>query len=294
MIEQSADVRDARTSAAPAVDTTIAGIRARVVEARARGSRIALVPTMGALHAGHVALVRRARELADHVVVSIFVNPLQFGPAEDFDRYPRTLHADLATLAGLADAVFAPSVAEMYPDGPTQTRVTGGEAAALFEGESRPGHFDGMLTVVAKLLNIVQPDVALFGQKDAQQIFLVCRMVADLDLPVGIEAVPTVREADGLALSSRNRFLDEGARRASVQLSRALAAAADAAPQGVAAALAAAHAGLASPVRLDYLAIVDPRTFHPVDDGYHGPALVLIAARVGDTRLIDNATVTIG
>ncbi|MGN6128094.1 MAG: 4-phosphopantoate--beta-alanine ligase, partial [Humibacter sp.] len=172
----------------PRVVHTIASLREMVRDARADGARIGLVPTMGALHAGHLSLVRRARELADLVVVSVFVNPLQFGPSEDFERYPRTFDADLAALSGLADAVFAPEVSEMYPNGPTQTRVTGGEVAALFEGESRPGHFDGMLTVVAKLLNIAQPDVALFGQKDAQQVFLVRQLVSDLNLPVSIEA----------------------------------------------------------------------------------------------------------
>jgi pantoate--beta-alanine ligase len=207
---------------APAVATTIAGVRSIVQDARARGLRVALAPTMGALHEGHLALVRRARELADLVVVSIFVNPLQFGPHEDYDRYPRTLDTDLEALTGLADVVFAPGVDEMYPDGPTQTRITGGDVASLFEGESRPGHFDGMLTVVAKLLNIVRPDAAMFGQKDAQQAFLVRRLVTDLNIPTAIEAVPTVREPDGLALSSRNQYLDPSEREAAVTLSAAL------------------------------------------------------------------------
>ncbi len=281
---------------APHVEPTIAGIRRRVADARTRRARVGLVPTMGALHEGHLALVRRARELADLVVVSIFVNPLQFGPAEDLDRYPRTFDADLSALAGLADVVFAPEVGEMYPNGPTQTRITGGEAAASFEGASRPGHFDGMLTVVAKLLNIVRPDVALFGQKDAQQVFLVRQMVADLDLPVSIEAVPTVREHDGLALSSRNRYLDPPARRAALTLSAALRDAAAAASRGAAAVLAAGRARVdAEPaVKLDYLAVVDPRTFRSVDDTHRGAATVLIAARVGTTRLIDNASIVIG
>ena len=290
----------------PQVVPTIAQMRERVQHARARGERVALVPTMGALHAGHLALVRRASELADLVVVSIFVNPLQFGPSEDFERYPRTMEADLAVLDGLAQLVFAPSVAEMYPDGPTQTRIIGGEAAGLFEGASRPGHFDGMLTVVAKLLNIVQPHVAMFGQKDAQQVFLVRQMVTDLDLPVSIEAVDTVRESDGLALSSRNRYLLGDARAAAVVLSEALADARAAAVEGAPAALAAGLARVAAAsggtasgapvatVKLDYLAIVDPQTFRSVADTYRGPAIALIAARVDETRLIDNASVVIG
>ncbi|MGN6205936.1 4-phosphopantoate--beta-alanine ligase [Humibacter sp.] len=300
---------------APPVAKTIAGIRSIVKDARAHGARVALAPTMGALHDGHLALVRRARELADLVIVSIFVNPLQFGPNEDFDRYPRTWDADLEALAALtADntdggafsdhaegapprrlVVFAPGVDEMYPDGPTQTRISGGDVAALFEGESRPGHFDGMLTVVAKLLNSVQPDAAMFGQKDAQQAFLVRRMVTDLNLPVAIEAVPTVREADGLALSSRNRYLSDDARREAVTLSAALQEVAAAAPRGTAEALAAGRARVeaSSAVKLDYLAIVDPQTFRSVDERYRGPALALIAARVDGTRLIDNATVVL-
>ncbi|GAB3609357.1 pantoate--beta-alanine ligase [Humibacter ginsengiterrae] len=303
----SGDLRPNR----PPVATTIAGIRSIVKDARAHGARVALAPTMGALHDGHLALVRRACELADLVVVSIFVNPLQFGPNEDFDRYPRTWDADLDALAALAAGipddgfsaegaprrlvVFAPGVDEMYPDGPTQTRITGGEVATLFEGASRPGHFDGMLTVVAKLLNSVQPDAAMFGQKDAQQVFLVRRMVTDLNLPVAIEAVPTVREPDGLALSSRNRYLSETARREAVTLSAALGEVAAAASQGAAVALEAgrARAQASAAVKLDYLAIVDPQTFRSVDERYRGPALALIAAQVDGTRLIDNAGIVL-
>jgi pantoate--beta-alanine ligase len=263
---------------------------------RGVGARVVLVPTMGALHRGHLAHVRRARELGDIVVVSIFVNPLQFGPTEDLDRYPRTLEADVAALAEVgADAVFAPSAAEMYPDGEAGTRVTGGPVTRLFEGASRPGHFDGMLTVVAKLLAIVAPDVATFGRKDAQQLFLVRRLVRDLNIPVRIEAIDIVRDEDGLALSSRNRYLSEQERSAALTLSAALRAAANAAGGGVAAALEAAHGELTSRalVELDYFAVVDPGTFLPVDDGYRGEALALVAARVGSTRLIDNATITV-
>jgi pantoate--beta-alanine ligase len=260
------------------------------------GERIALVPTMGALHDGHLALVRRAADLADFVVVSIFVNPLQFGPAEDLDRYPRTLDDDLAKLDALGvPLVFAPTVDEMYPNGPSETRVVAGAVGSLFEGNSRAGHFDGVLTVVNKLLNIVRPDVVVFGQKDAQQVTLVRRMVDDLNFPVTVETVPIVRESDGLALSSRNRFLDADARRAAVKLSASLRAAEASAHLGTAAVLAAANAVLAGEplVKLDYLAVVQPQTFLPVDDDYRGRALVLVAANVGGTRLIDNELITL-
>ena len=288
----------------PEIITTIAELRARVAEERrvarqdgpadAPVGRVVLVPTMGALHEGHLRLVSNARDLGGFVVVSIFVNPLQFGPGEDLDRYPRTLDSDVAALEGLADVVFAPTAAEMYPNGPTETRVSAGESGDLFEGASRPGHFDGVLTVVSKLFNIVQPDVAVFGQKDAQQVRVIGRMVDDLNLPVSIVVVDTVREEDGLALSSRNRYLDENDRLAAVTLSRALAAAAEAAGDGVPAALEAANARIeAEPaVKLDYLAIVDPESFREASPDHHGPALMLIAARVGTTRLIDNKRLT--
>jgi pantoate--beta-alanine ligase len=281
----------------PRVIDSIAAVREFVHARRSDGATVALVPTMGALHDGHLALVRRARELADVVVVSVFVNPLQFGPGEDLDRYPRTFDADVAALAELGvEAVFAPTVAEMYPDGPSSTRVVAGEVGTLYEGASRPGHFDGMLTVVAKLFHIVAPDVACFGQKDAQQVFLVQRMVRDLDLPVAIEVVPTVREADGLALSSRNRYLSGEERQAALALSEALRAADAAAPQGVSEVLAEADAvfGAHDAVQPDYLVVVDPATLLPVDAGAVGPALVLVAARVGATRLIDNALIELG
>lgn len=269
-------------------------LRERLQEARRAGKRVALVPTMGALHAGHLALVARARELADIVVVSVFVNPLQFGPTEDLDRYPRDLAGDTALLdAAGVDVVFAPHVAEMYPDGASSTRVVAGQVGELYEGRSRPGHFDGMLTVVAKLLNIVQPDFAVFGQKDAQQLFLVRRMVGDLNLPVAIEGVDIVREEDGLARSSRNRYLDDAQRRAGLALPRLLAAAAAAADRGADAAIDAAHAVARDEplVRLDYLAVVNPATLLPVDADHRGPALVLVAARVGTTRLLDNGPI---
>jgi pantoate--beta-alanine ligase len=273
-----------------AVFETIAALRLRLETA---GS-VAFVPTMGALHDGHLALVRRAIELADTVVVSIFVNPLQFGAGEDLDRYPRDLDADLEALPDDV-LVFAPPVAELYPDGPTGTRVTAGEAGTRFEGASRPGHFDGMLTVVAKLLNIVRPDVVVFGQKDAQQVFLVKRMVRDLDFAVRVEVVETVREDGGLALSSRNRYLDAEQRRAALALSAALAAAAASAGSRDSA-LGAAREVLndESSVEVDYLELVDPETFLPVPDDYRGPATAIVAARVGTTRLIDNRPLAVG
>ncbi|RFA10421.1 pantoate--beta-alanine ligase [Subtercola boreus] len=291
----------------PTLAVTIAEVRARIAaaksDARVRGAAeptVALVPTMGALHKGHLALVQRAAEVADIVVVSVFVNPLQFSESEDLDRYPRDLDADLGTLAGDAAGagaiVFAPAAGEMYPDGKTQTKVTSGNVGNLLEGRSRAGHFDGVLVVVSKLLNIVQPDFVLFGQKDAQQVFVVSRMVRDLNIPVTVEVVETVREDDGLALSSRNRFLDERERLAARVLSRTLEAADSAADGGIDSVIAAAQsAGMGEPlVDLEYLSVVNPTTFLPVDDGYHGKAIVLVAARVGATRLIDNETVYLG
>ncbi len=269
---------------------TIAALRA----ALAGADSVALVPTMGALHEGHLALAGRAKELADVVVVSIFVNPLQFGPNEDYARYPRDLEGDARRLetAGV-DYIFAPGVDDMYPNGRIETRIASGDVGTRFEGASRPGHFDGMLTVVAKLFNIVRPNVVLFGQKDAQQVFLVKRMVHDLDFPLRIEVMPTVREPDGLAMSSRNRFLDLNERKAALALSRALEAAESSADRGIDAVLAAAQSVISGDdlVQLDYLKVVDPKTFVPVDDGYQGKANVIIAARVGNTRLIDNENI---
>ncbi|MER3390864.1 MAG: pantoate--beta-alanine ligase [Microcella sp.] len=285
------------TTTVPDLVTSIAELRERLDAARAHGRTIALVPTMGSLHEGHLALVDRAAQLADVVVVSIFVNPLQFGPSEDYEQYPRTLEDDRAALAGHSvDTVFAPAVDEMYPSGASATTVTAGALGGRFEGRSRPGHFDGVLTVVAKLLGIVQPQHVLFGQKDAQQVFLVQRMVRDLDIRTRVEIVETVREADGLALSSRNVFLDERNRAAARALPQALEAAQSAADRGIDAVLAAAQSVLsgADGVELDYFAVVDPRTFEPVPDEHHGPARALIAARLGDTRLIDTELLTLG
>ncbi|GAA4077582.1 pantoate--beta-alanine ligase [Actinomadura miaoliensis] len=262
--------------------------------------RLALVPTMGALHEGHRSLIRRARELADTVAVSIFVNPLQFGPNEDFDRYPRTFAADVeACAAEGVDIVFAPTREVMYPSEPL-VRLDSGPMGGVVEGVTRPGHFDGVLTVVLKLFNLVRPDVAVFGEKDAQQLALIRRMVADLDVPVEIVGGPTVREIDGLALSSRNRYLSGDERRTAVSLSQALQAGADAVADGPSAVLRAARAVLDKaaaadpPLALDYLVLVDPATFTEVDDAHTGPAVLAVAGRVGATHLIDNVPLRFG
>jgi pantoate--beta-alanine ligase len=263
-------------------------------------SPVVLVPTMGALHDGHRALLRRGRELAGpagSLVVSIFVNPLQFGPGTDLDRYPRDLDRDLEICGsyGVA-AVFAPRADQMYPREPTIT-VDPGPVGQALEGAFRPGFFTGVLTVVLKLFNLVRPDLAVFGCKDAQQVFLVRRMVAELNLGVEIVAVPTVREPDGLAASSRNGYLSSADRITALSLSRALAAGSAAGDRGQRAVLAAAGAELAKassadpPLVLDYLELVDASTFGAVTAGYGGPATLLAAATVGKTRLIDNTPV---
>jgi pantoate--beta-alanine ligase len=256
-----------------------------------RPGRVAFVPTMGALHDGHASLMRTARKHADTVVVSVFVNPLQFAEGEDLDRYPRTLEADLEVCAAEGvDVVFAPSVEEVYPHGVRNQQgvtVDPGHLATILDGASRPGHFTGVLTVVAKLFGLVQPDVAVFGEKDYQQLALITRMAADLCLPVEVVGAPTVREDDGLALSSRNRYLDPDQRRAAVALSRALRAAQERASYGVPAARWAAMSVLrAEPaVELDYLALTSPDLGEPPETG---EGRILVAARVGTTRLIDN------
>ncbi|MFI6131094.1 pantoate--beta-alanine ligase [Micromonospora sp. NPDC051141] len=253
---------------------------------------VGVVMTMGALHAGHETLLRAARERADHVLVTIFVNPLQFGPNEDFDRYPRTLDADLEICrrAGV-DLVFAPTVNEMYPEGQPTVRLDPGPLGADLEGLSRPGFFHGVLTVVLKLLQLTRPDLAFFGEKDYQQLTLVRRMVRDLDVPTEIVGVPTVREPDGLALSSRNRYLSASERRAALSLSAALSAGAAAAERGddAGAVLAAAHRAFDAPeARLDYLVLTDT----DLEPGpVSGAARLLIAAWVGATRLIDNTAI---
>jgi pantoate--beta-alanine ligase len=268
---------------------------------RARGERVGLVATMGAMHEGHASLMRRTRaEIGPEapLVVSLFVNPLQFGPGEDLDRYPRTFEADLA-LCGAegVDIVFAPSVDEVYPGGTPQVTVDPGPLALVLEGASRPGHFAGVLTVVAKLFGLVRPDVTVFGEKDYQQLTLVRRMSADLCLGVEVIGGETVREADGLALSSRNRYLDEEQRRTAAALSRALRAAQAAAVDGAAAAEAAARAELdhTPGVELDYLVVADPALGElPADPPPGTPARAVLAARVGTTRLLDNVPLLLG
>ncbi|MBX3087861.1 MAG: pantoate--beta-alanine ligase [Cryobacterium sp.] len=262
--------------------------------ARRELGTVAFVPTMGALHEGHIALVNRAALLAESVVVSIFVNPLQFGEKEDLGRYPRDLEGDLNKLPEKVLA-FAPDAEELYPEGDSETRISAGAAGETFEGASRPGHFDGMLTVVAKLFNIVEPQFAVFGQKDAQQVFLVRRMVRDLNFDLEIDVVETVREPDGLALSSRNRFLSGAERSDSLALSRALRAAQSAATSRNSA-MDAARGILDSArgIDLDYFELVDPKSFRPIASGFKGEATAIVAAKLGSTRLIDNAPVVIG
>ena len=271
----------------------VPSLRAAVAAARARGERVAFVPTMGALHEGHLSLLDRARAHAACTVLSIFVNPLQFGANEDLATYPRTEAADLALAERRGCSIaFVPPVEVMYP-GERVVSVVPGALADRWEGALRPGHFAGVLTVVAKLLNLVQPDVAIFGQKDFQQATLVRGMVRDLDVPVTIDVAPIVREADGLAMSSRNRYLSPDERRLAGTLPRALADAADAFAAGegtVHGVLRSAAARLdAEPaIRLDYLAVVDPATLVPRDDAVARGDVVLLAARVGATRLLDN------
>ncbi|MCZ2825335.1 MULTISPECIES: pantoate--beta-alanine ligase [unclassified Modestobacter] len=255
---------------------------------------VVLVPTMGALHEGHRTLVRAAREHGGSVVVSVFVNPTQFGPGEDFDRYPRTWDADLAALAEEGtDLVFHPPVDEVYPPGALGVTVQAGPLGEVLEGAVRPGHFAGVLTVVAKLFGLVRPDVAVFGEKDYQQLTLIRAMARELALGVQVVGVPTVREDDGMALSSRNRFLSAEQRRAAAALSAALRAGVQAGPQGAGAVLAAAGAVLAEAPDLlqDYLELTDP-DLGPAPAA--GPARLLVAARAGSTRLIDNTAVELG
>ncbi len=281
--------------ASPPLVHTIQEVRRHLEPLRAEGERIGFVPTMGALHQGHLSLVETCARECDATVVSIFVNPTQFGPNEDYDKYPRTLEKDLEALAPYGvDLVFAPAVEEMYPQG-FQTQVLVGGVTELWEGRSRPGHFAGVTTVVAKLLNIVQPQVAYFGHKDYQQSVVVRRMVRDLDLPVQIRVCPTVREEDGLALSSRNAYLSPQQRKQALTLSRSLQLAREMIHQGRRRAvdILAEMKKLYDQqpdVRLDYLAVVDPETLLPVEE-VAGPVVVLCAAWVGQTRLIDNLRV---
>jgi pantoate--beta-alanine ligase len=272
---------------------TIDEVRAAVREVRAGGGTVALVPTMGYLHEGHMSLVDRARELADWVAMSIFVNPMQFGPKEDLARYPRDLERDLEMARGRGvDLVFAPEVEEMYPLGEPQVSVVPGALAERMEGAIRPGHFRGVLTVVAKLFGIFHPDVAVFGQKDFQQAALIRRMALDLDQGVRVEVAQTVREPDGLAMSSRNVYLSPEERERARALSRGLerSRALFAAGERDAEALRASlwNAMSVEGVEPGYAEVVDPLTLEPVAQAAPG-AVLLVAARVGRTRLIDNA-----
>jgi pantoate--beta-alanine ligase len=278
--------------------STIPDVRSWSRSQRAVGRRIGLVPTMGYLHEGHLALVDEARRRSDAVIVTIFVNPLQFGPSEDLARYPRDLARDRAlAVSREVDALFVPSVETMYPPG-SEVRVIPGTTAERWEGAARPGHFAGVLTVVAKLFHLVEPDLACFGQKDIQQLTLVKRMVRDLDWPIEIVAVPTVREPDGLALSSRNAYLSSDDRLKAVALSRALQAAHHAWCEGEQRApiieqrmrqVLQEHPEIA----VEYIAIVEPDTLVPVVT-VDGRTVVAVAARVGGTRLIDNISLAQG
>jgi pantoate--beta-alanine ligase len=272
----------------PAVAETVADLRRLRDELP---GPVALVPTMGALHEGHRALVRAARARAASVVVSVFVNPSQFGPGEDYDRYPRTWDADLAALAEEgADLVFHPGVEDVYPAGALGITVDPGPLGGVLEGAVRPGHFAGVLTVVAKLFGLVRPDVALFGEKDYQQLTLIRAMAREMALGVEVVGVPTVREDDGMALSSRNRYLTPELRGVAAAISAALRAGADAGPQGADAVLTAARDVLARAPELvpDYLELTDP-DLGPAPAA--GPARLLVAARAGSTRLLDNVPI---
>jgi pantoate--beta-alanine ligase len=272
--------------------SSAAEITALSKQARSAGQRVGFVPTMGALHAGHISLVRTARSRSGLLAVSIFVNPTQFGPKEDFSKYPRTLEQDRALLAAeKVDYLFAPSVDEMYPGGATTWVDVEGLSDRL-DGRSRPGHFRGVSTVVAKLFHIVQPDLAFFGQKDAAQVAIIQKMVRDLNFDVEIVVCPTVREADGLAMSSRNAYLNPTQRRQATVLSRSLQRVQMMADQGETGASALMAVGKTimeeePSIRLDYFEIVDRNTLESLADISHG-ALVAVAAYVGETRLIDN------
>ncbi|GIF25288.1 pantoate--beta-alanine ligase [Actinoplanes tereljensis] len=271
--------------------TAVIHTRAELAAAVAGAPEVAVVMTMGALHEGHRTLIRTARERSAFVLVTIFVNPLQFGPNEDFAKYPRTLEADVeACRAEGVSVVFAPSRDEVYPGGAPQITMNAGSIGELLEGASRPGHFAGMLTVVEKLLMLTRADVAYFGEKDFQQLALIRRMVHDLELGVEIVGVPTVREPDGLAMSSRNRFLTPDQRRAALTLSRALQLGAEQTDAEAALATATKILDEEPSVRVDYLALTD-LLLGPAPA--EGPARLLVAAKVGTTRLIDNVAVNL-
>ena len=271
---------------------TIAGVRAAIAAARAGGQRIGFVPTMGFLHEGHLRLVDEAKRATGCVVMSLFVNPTQFGPAEDFSRYPRDLSGDAAKAEGRGvDLLFVPSVSEVYPT-PPSLHVMADDLPTRWEGEVRPGHFSGVLTVVAKLFNIVAPDVAVCGRKDFQQATLIRRMVRELNFPIEMVVAPTIRERDGLALSSRNTYLDAAARANGLALVKSLRAVTTAFAAGERLGSRLGEIGretLATypDVRVDYFAVVDPTAMKPVDTAT-ADSIAIVAARVGPTRLIDN------
>jgi pantoate--beta-alanine ligase len=279
----------------PRLVTTAAELRQAVAAARSEGKSIGLVPTMGALHEGHLSLVRTALDECDHTIVTIFLNPAQFGPHEDFGKYPRTLQSDLGALAECrVDLVFAPTSDDMYPAG-FSTYVDPPQVAEPLEGQCRPGHFRGVTTVVLKLFNLAQADIAFFGQKDYQQALVIQRMVQDLDLPIEIRVCPTVREADGLAMSSRNRYLGERERERSLALWRSLKLAAQLFAQGerdpeIVTARMRELFEQADISRIDYVALADPDTLEPVRQ-LQASTMALVAAYVGDTRLIDNCRI---
>ncbi len=279
----------------PLVLNTVGDLRRAVAAWRAKGERIALVPTMGALHAGHVSLVEAARRSCERVFVSIFVNPTQFAPNEDFGAYPRTFEADVAKLASVgADGVFAPGVKDMYPEGFCTTVSLSGPAAAGLEDRFRPAHFAGVATVVSKLLIQAGPDLAIFGEKDWQQLAVIRRAARDLDLPVEIAGGPTIREADGLAMSSRNVYLSPEERATAPLLHRTMTACAARirAGEGIAAAMAEGRAAIeAGGFTLDYLETRDAASLAPVADDARADLRMLVAARIGRTRLIDNIAV---
>jgi pantoate--beta-alanine ligase len=276
----------------PKVVTTVAQLRDELAAARRVGKKIGLVPTMGALHEGHLSLVRAAKAECDYTVVSIYVNPTQFGPNEDLAKYPRTLQGDLTLLAGCrTDLVFTPSNEEMYPPGHV-TWVEVGAVAEPLEGVCRPGHFRGVATVVLKLFNMVQPDAAYFGQKDFQQALVIRKMVADLDVPVAIRVCPIVREPDGLAMSSRNRYLSAAARQRALVLWKSLQLAGELIQRGERSARAIetqmrALVKTAEDARIDYVALADPETLQPIET-IAGRTLAALAVRIENTRLIDN------
>ncbi|OKL47069.1 pantoate--beta-alanine ligase [Boudabousia liubingyangii] len=279
---------------------TRADLRAAINESQTRkGGKVALVMTMGALHEGHLDLVRRAHELADTVVVSIFVNPLQFAPGEDFDAYPRTLDADVEKLQTVgSQIVFAPSAEDVFPGGAPAITFNPGPVGQILEGKTRPTHFAGVLQIVNKVMNLVQPDYALFGQKDAQQLAIIKQMVRDLDMQLEVVAVPIRRETDGLAMSSRNQYLSETEREQALALSRALETGREVAARTASAAAVVdrveSELSQAPGVKLDYVALIDPLNFTPIPEGQRATGVLAVAAWVGKTRLIDNTLVVVG